>query len=126
MRDGDHGAENLVVRGYDPRAIVRRYPPSGVGLIDAHSTEIDGRFLVILEYADRLAVRSTDGEPITGWWDLQRIKVAIWGDRHAVEIFPPAASVIDCAPTRHLWWTPAIEREAAELSRRLHAIALGD
>lgn len=42
------------------------------------------------------------------WDDLQRLKrEAGFGDREAVEIFPPDDSVVNVANMRHLWVLPA-------------------
>jgi hypothetical protein len=47
-----------------------------------------------------------DGQWVDGltWDDLQRLKAeAGFGDRWAVEIYPPDASVVNVANLRHLW-----------------------
>lgn len=61
----------------------------------------------------RISVCRTDIMPNGRWkdgitWDeLQRIKSAIgYGDKHAVEAYPPDADVVDVANIRHLWILP--------------------
>lgn len=47
--------------------------------------------------------QNRDLRPIS-WEDLQAVKAAVgFGDRWAVEIYPPEADVVDVAPMRHLW-----------------------
>lgn len=42
-----------------------------------------------------------------GWDDLQRLKAeAGFGDRAAVELFPPDVSVVNVANMRHIWLLP--------------------
>lgn len=42
------------------------------------------------------------------WEELQQIKSEVgFGDRHAVEIYPPDADVVNVANMRHLWVMPA-------------------
>lgn len=56
----------------------------------------------------QLAVRRHDGDEVRGWSDLQRIKDEIAGpDRVAIEIYPPADSVVDNANMRHIFVLPA-------------------
>jgi hypothetical protein len=62
---------------------------------------------------DRLSINRADidnyGMWLDGitWDDLQRIKAEIgFGDRWAVEIFPPDNKVINVANIRHLWLLP--------------------
>lgn len=110
------------IRPHDPTRAVRRYPPAGIGLLRAHKVTLEcGTLYIVFEYPNRLAIRTMNRQPITSWWHMQLVKQAIWGDRHAVEIFPPGESVIDHAPTRHLWWSPEIERACQECSWSLHA-----
>lgn len=104
----------------DPAPLKRRYPPCGTALLRAYRCALPGRDYVVLEYADRIAIRSTDGEAITSWTHMQAIKEDIWPGDFAVEIFPPQSQVIDMAPTRHLWRTDQIVSEAAVCSARLH------
>ncbi|AHF89535.1 hypothetical protein OPIT5_03975 [Opitutaceae bacterium TAV5] len=61
----------------------------------------------------RLSVNRTDIDRDGRWrdgitWDeLQRIKAAVgFGDRQAVEIFPPDRDVVNVANIRHLWVLP--------------------
>lgn len=72
------------------------------------------RFLVVLWQEEngnqRLSCQRTkmtvDGEWVDGitWDDLQRLKgEAGFGDRWAVEIFPPNYAVVNVANIRHLW-----------------------
>jgi hypothetical protein len=60
----------------------------------------------------RAALRA-DGRWVDGitWDELQALKAqAGYGDREAVEIYPPADQVVDVANMRHLWVLPAGER----------------
>ena len=75
-------------------------------------------FLVQLyghEAAPRISVNRTSvkGERFTdeiSWDELQRIKSGVgFGDKCAVEIFPPDANVINVANMRHLWLVPCPE-----------------
>ena len=62
----------------------------------------------------RLSVNRTHVDPSTMRWldgitwdDLQRLKSeAGFGDREAVEVFPPDGNVVDVANIRHLWVLP--------------------
>lgn len=62
----------------------------------------------------RLSVNRTHVDPSTMRWvdgitwdDLQRLKSeAGYGDREAVEVYPPDANVVDVANIRHLWVLP--------------------
>lgn len=63
----------------------------------------------------RLSVqRSEDAPPVRGgrerpisWDELMEVKRQVgFGDRWAVEIFPPDDQVVDVAPMRHLWVLP--------------------
>lgn len=110
-------------QAYDPTSITSRYPPAGIGLLRAHEVFLPRRAYIVLEYAERLAIRSVDGREITEWWDLQMIKQTVWGDRFAIEIFPPMSAVIDKTPTRHLWSSHAVEQAAAAFSQKLHGEA---
>ena len=65
----------------------------------------------------RLSVQRTDIRPDGEWadgisWDdLQRLKAeAGYGDREAVEVYPPDADVVNVAAIRHLWVLPEGER----------------
>lgn len=54
-----------------------------------------------------LAVSSLSGIRPT-WWEMQRIKNEIAGaDATAVEVYPPAAEVVDGADMFHIWALPA-------------------
>jgi len=56
-------------------------------------------------HVDPTILRWVDG--IT-WDDLQRLKrEAGYGDREAVEVYPPAACVVNEANIRHLWILPS-------------------
>lgn len=67
--------------------------PSGVVRLSVNRTHVDPGSL-----------RWVDG--IT-WDDLQRLKrEAGYGDREAVEIYPPDGCVVDVANIRHLWILP--------------------
>lgn len=72
------------------------------------------RHLVVLwrtpDGQDRLTLQRSklrpDGQWVDGltWDDLQRLKAeAGFGDRWAVEVYPPDASVVNVANLRHLW-----------------------
>ena len=51
-----------------------------------------------------LSVIRLDGEPISGWDDLQRIKNEICGPEHeAVEIYPAESRLVNMGNNRHLW-----------------------
>ena len=62
----------------------------------------------------RLSVNRTHIDPSTMRWvdgitwdDLQRLKSeAGYGDREAVEVYPPDSCVVDVANIRHLWVLP--------------------
>lgn len=45
------------------------------------------------------------GIPIS-WDELQKIKNHFWGDRIAIEIYPPRGQVVDAAEMRWLWVLP--------------------
>lgn len=56
---------------------------------------------------DHLWVRRHDGERVRSWIDLQQIKDNLLGpDRVALEVFPPAAELVDQAHMVHLWSPP--------------------
>lgn len=58
-----------------------------------------------------LMVRRIDGRDGIPWDDLQVLKGhAGYGDREAVEIYPPDARVVNQANMRHLWVLPAGEQ----------------
>jgi hypothetical protein len=62
------------------------------------------RFLVI--GVTHLAVASLTEERPT-WWEMQRIKCELAGpDATAVEVYPPAAEVVDGADMFHIWVIP--------------------
>lgn len=62
------------------------------------------RLSVNRTHVDPGSLRWVDG--IT-WDDLQRLKrEAGYGDREAVEIYPPDGCVVDVANIRHLWILP--------------------
>ena len=70
-------------------------------------SEPDGvlRLSVNRAHVDPATLRWVDG--IT-WDDLQRLKSeAGFGDREAVEVYPPDGCVVDVANIRHLWILPA-------------------
>lgn len=53
-----------------------------------------------------LAISSLSGERPT-WWEMQRIKNELAGpDATAVEVYPPAAEVVDEADMFHIWVLP--------------------
>jgi len=52
---------------------------------------------------------------------MQAIKDQFWPHRQAVEIYPPAAEVVDVAPMRWLWILPA--GEALPFDLRAQALA---
>lgn len=53
-----------------------------------------------------LAIASLSGERPT-WWEMQRIKDELAGpDAMAVEVYPPAAEVVDEADMFHIWVLP--------------------
>ena len=62
----------------------------------------------------RLSVNRTRVDPATlrwvdgiTWDDLQRLKrEAGYGDREAVEIYPPDSCIVNVASIRHLWILP--------------------
>jgi len=83
---------------------------ASVGLLETRSV---GEHNVRV-YADRLAVWRKDGQRLT-WKELQAVKVAVWGDRVAVEVYPAQGDVVNLRHTRHLWTGPRIaEAVAAE------------
>lgn len=112
--------EYVTRKDFDATNIVKRYPPAGVGLVRAHEVTISsaGRTYVVLEYQDKLAVRYP--KPITNFWDLMKVKEAIWGNRFAVEVFPPMEECIDLAHTRHLWGGDEVEKLCSKISEKLH------
>ena len=63
----------------------------------------------------RLSINRTHVDPATMRWvdgitwdELQALKSqAGYGDREAVEVYPPDAHVVDVASIRHLWVLPA-------------------
>ena len=76
---------------------------ASVGLLETRSV---GEHNVRV-YADRLAVWRKDGQRLT-WEELQAVKVAVWGDRVAVEVYPAQGDVVNLRHTRHLWTGPRI------------------
>ena len=55
----------------------------------------------------RLEVRRIDGAGGISWDRLQELKAkAGFGDRYAVEIFPPDARVVNETNMRHIWILP--------------------
>jgi len=68
---------------------------------DAHGTI---RLSVNRTHVDPATLRWVDG---IRWDDLQRLKQeAGYGEREAVEIYPPDGYVVDVANMRHLWILP--------------------
>jgi len=68
---------------------------------DAHGTI---RLSVNRTHVDPTSLRWVDG---ISWDDLQRLKgEAGYGDREAVEVYPPAACVVNEENIRHLWILP--------------------
>ena len=61
----------------------------------------------VREYADRLAIWRHDEARLT-WEEVQAVKCQIWGDRLAVEVYPPDSLVVNLRHTRHLWWSPEL------------------
>ena len=45
------------------------------------------------------------------WEELQRVKEKLWGDRVAIEVYPSEDAAVNLRHTRHLWWSPTLERE---------------
>lgn len=67
----------------------------------------------VLRLSVNLADIGRDGDWLDGitWDDLQRLKAeAGYGDREAVEVYPPDADLVDVAAIRHLWVLPEGER----------------
>jgi len=83
-----------------------------IGLISTH--ELPDHF--VREYSDRLAIWRRDGARL-GWEEIQAVKCLIWGDRTAVEVYPPPASCVNLRHTRHLWWSPSLEASVREHCR---------
>jgi len=75
---------------------VQEFPPTHDGVI---------RLSVNRTHVDPTSLRWVDG---ISWDDLQRLKgEAGYADREAVEVYPPAACVVNEANIRHLWILPA-------------------
>ena len=54
-----------------------------------------------------LMIRRQDGEPIRDWATLQRLKSEVgFGDRQAVEIYPPDAECVDWRNLYHVYVLP--------------------
>lgn len=60
-------------------------------------------------YPNRIAIWRKDGAAQT-WDELQHIKEMVWGDRVAIEVYPPAGEVVNLKNTRHLWSSDEIHR----------------
>ena len=74
---------------------VQEFSPTPDGVI---------RLSVNRTHVDPTSLRWVDG---ISWDDLQRLKgEAGYGDREAVEVYPPAACVVNEANIRHLWILP--------------------
>lgn len=65
-----------------------------------------------------LMVRRRDGRDGIPWDDLQVLKgLAGYGDREAVEIYPPNDKIVNQANMRHLWVLPAGQQMPFGLDR---------
>lgn len=96
---------------WEDRSHLRDHPDAVAGLRAAYVNRV-----LSVQVIDRattwgpvlqVGVRRHDGSARVGWADLQRVKDELVGSaRLAVQVFPPAARVVDAANMYWLWVLP--------------------
>lgn len=89
--------------------------------------------IISIHVDDELGQMAVEHDGHLKWDDLQEIKNEIWGeDVAAIEVYPPAAQVVNNLAIRHLWrlgpddWWPNLmesERQPRTLRERLTMVA---
>lgn len=118
-------------RSHGPRGPLEPVPPENLRAADERGVKAppgferalqNGTYFVMdcarLDGVRLLMVRRIDGRDGIPWDDLQVLKGhAGYGDREAVEIYPPDTKVVNHANMRHLWVLPAGEQMPFGLDR---------